>query len=210
MNYIIKLQALYRGHSARKLFHFLKNAKRVFLYKTKLSRLIQNTSRWMNLGKQYQIKSTIQMENVKSGPYILSKQVQPTKDNGSVASVMVLGSRSGRMAHAMRGSGVTIELMEMESSCTSTATSMKALGSTTKQMVSGHTFMSTVRDMRGSGKMIYSTGMARRPGLMAPYTKDNTRQGRNMDGVCTLGTTAHAMKVNGTRTKFAESEHTLG
>lgn len=150
------------------------------------------------------------MVNVKSAQSILSKQVRLTKGSGLVASVMVLASRSGQTAHAMKGSGVTIELMEMESSYTSTGTSMKEIGSTTKQMVSGHTFMSMVRDMRGSGKMIYNTGMARRHGQTDPYTRGSTRQARNTDGVYTLGTMAHVMKVNGTRIKYAESEHTLG
>ena len=72
------------------------------------------------------------------------------------------------------------------------------------------TYISTVRDMKANGKMIYNMVRVRRLGLMAPFTKANTSQVKNTASEHTLGTTAHDMRENGSKIKLEDSAYIPG
>lgn len=64
--------------------------------------------------------------------------------------------------------------------------------------------------MRVSGRMICSTDRAKKRGLMAPCTKVNTKQGKSTVGVSIRGTMDRDTRASGSKTRYAESAHTLG
>lgn len=154
----------------------------------------------MNQKRQYlNIRSIIPQPNEKRGLSTLSKQVQPILDSGSEVSVTAMVCRCGLMVLAMRDSGVTTARMVMESSFTSMETSTKAIGSMTKPTGTALTFTSTVQGMKVSGRTTCSTDRARRHGLMDQSMRANILQERNMASESIRGTTALAMRVNGSK-----------
>lgn len=121
--------------------------------------------------------------------------------SGLVASEMASESKCGQMVPAMRETGRTIELKDLESSPTSMGIFMKVTGSMTKPMEEEFTFMLTEQDMRVSGWTISSMVMEKNLGQMAQSMKVNTSQERSMEEVFTVGTMDLSIMAIGKRTR---------
>ena len=140
LHLIVKFQALFRGHLARRNTAFIMKSKRVsklhkYLNDSKYSdpflnfRLTLVTSQLKNLARLYQeIRYMTHMPRGLSVILILSKQELPIVVSGLADSEMVTENSSGLMELDMKVNGKTIELMEKESSLTSTEISTRVIG----------------------------------------------------------------------------------
>jgi hypothetical protein len=154
--------------------------------------------------------STILRPREKNGQCIPSRQEPLTLDNGSVAFVMVRVSRFGPMELGMKVNGRITGRMDMGNSFMLMGIYTKATGSMTKPTATASIFMSTVRDMRDSGRTIFSMGKERKLGLMDRYMRVSTMLGKSMDSGYTAGMTAVGTRASGTKTKLEGWGHTHG
>ncbi len=78
---------------------------------------------------------------------------------------------------------------------------MTVNGAMIKQMVKVLIIMLMVLDMKAFGKMIFSMATEKKHGPMAPFIKETTNKGRNLDMVDMSGMTDQNTKVTGLKTK---------
>jgi hypothetical protein len=114
------------------------------------------------------------------------------------------------MVLAMKASGKITEPMDKENSSMSMEMSMKVTGLMIRLMALVFISMSTVLDMKESGKTISSMVKEKKRGQMALYTKANISRAKNTVSECTAGMTVPGTKVNGMRIKSEDLAYTHG
>jgi len=119
-------------------------------------------------------------------------------------------NKLGQMVQNMLVNGVKTEHMGKESSFTSTGMCMMAFGLTIKQMVQVFTSTLTARCTKVSGKMIFNTAKALRPGQIKADMKASMLLAENMESEAISGTTEASTQVTGVKTRLVVLVSTLG
>ena len=144
----------------------------------------------------------IQMQKERREVPILSKQEQPTTENGSVALETATVSRNGQMALFMMDIGKTTEPMVKESLSILMVIFMMAIGSTIKPMAMECTIISMVPCTKETGEMISNMAKAKKAGLMDLFTKDFIWLVRNTEWDYIAGTMEASIMENGLKIKL--------
>lgn len=103
------------------------------------------------------------------------------------------------MELATKANGKTTEHLVKASLFTSMAMFTKETGLTTRRMDTASTSMLMELVMKELGKMTFSTGGAKKVGLMAVFTWASTWPAKNMAEEFTTGTMEAGMMENGTK-----------
>ena len=109
--------------------------------------------------------------------------------------------RSGQMELSMRDLGRIIKLMAKEYFITLTETSLMENGNLIKQMGSESIYMLMELDTKAIGRTTFSTGLAKKNGLMVHGTKDITRLGKSVVRELTFGMMVLHIQVSGITTR---------
>lgn len=212
---IVKFQALFRGHLARKHTAFIMNSRRVsiliHIHPICSYRLTQDTSLLTKAGRLFLNQdSTIQMPRGRNDRPTSSRQELPSMGSGLVVLETATVFRSGQMVLSTKASGKTTEPTEKESSSILMAISMTGTGSMTKLMVSECTTTSMELCMRDTGETICSMEMAKRAGLTALSTKAPIWLVKSTEWDSTPGMMAANTRVSGLKTRSRGSERIVG